>query len=65
MTVTKNPAATDVQVSAEASPAPSLLGTWSTQSLTIEVNTPTTLTVRTTEPITALPAQFLRIRVTR
>ena len=65
LALARNPAVTGVVTSIETTTDPSLAGSWSTRGLTPEVNTPTTLQARTTEPLSALPAQFLRVKVSR
>jgi hypothetical protein len=62
VTVPKNPSATDVTITVEASPEISP-ATWTTAGLVIEQNTSTILQVRGAVPISGQPRQFLRIKV--
>lgn len=62
LTITRNPAATDILYSVEAS---SDLVTWTTTDVLILQNTSTTLQVRDTQPMTSANRRFMRLRVTQ
>ncbi len=63
LSVAKNPAATDIDFTVEAS---GNLGNWSTGGTVIETNTATTLVVRDAEPIgSPNDRRFLRLRITQ
>jgi hypothetical protein len=62
LTITKNPNATDVTYSVEAS---SDLTTWNTTEVLILQNTATVLQVRDTQAMSAANRRFMRLRVTQ
>lgn len=64
LTVLKNPAATDVVVSAEAG-STLRSGDWSGNGLVIVTDSATALTVRDSQPVSAQPHRSYRARVTR
>ncbi|MGB8168054.1 MAG: Ig domain-containing protein [Chthoniobacteraceae bacterium] len=64
--VQKNPAATDITYSVQATGDLSNPASWTTTGTTIEIDTPTTLQVRDDTPITSPGAHhFMRLHVTR
>lgn len=63
-TVQKNPQATDVVYTVEAS-NDLKAASWSTANTTIATNTNTLLSVMQNTPITQAPARFMRLRITR
>ncbi|WP_395737942.1 glycoside hydrolase family 44 protein [Prosthecobacter sp.] len=66
LTVTRNPAATDVTYAVEISTDLSNPAGWTTVGTTVEVNTSTTLQVRDSLPIgTGGPRRFMRVKVVR
>ena len=62
LTITRNPNATDLIYSVEAS---SDLTNWSSAPTLILQNTSTTLQVRDTQPMTSANRRFMRLRVTQ
>ena len=64
LTITKNPAATDVTYSVEVSSDVTNASAWSSSGTTIESNTSTTLVVRDSSVIGSTPRRFLRLKVT-
>ncbi len=62
VTVPKNPAATDITITVEASPEVQP-ATWSPSGLVTETNTTTLLRVRDGVPADSAPRRFLRVRV--
>ncbi len=62
ISVPKNPAATDVTITAEAC---SDMQSWTSAGLVVETNTSTLLVVRDHIPITPGSRRFMRVRVTR
>ncbi len=65
LTVTRNPLAADVSGVIESSTTPEQPGSWSAAGTVVEINTPGTLSARTTQPQGNLGRQFLRFRVSR
>jgi hypothetical protein len=65
LTVTKNPAATDVTLTIQASNDITNPANWTSSATTIDQNTPTLLQAHDTTPISAAPAAFLRLKVTQ
>lgn len=65
LTVPKNPAATDVTYSVEATSDPALSASWTPAGLITEVNTATQLVVRDYVPISPDVRRFMRAKVTR
>jgi hypothetical protein len=65
LTIARNPAAVDVTTVIETTSTPHMPGSWTTAGTVIEINTATTLRVRTAIPLAERPAQYLRVRVTR
>jgi hypothetical protein len=62
LSIPKNPAATDVTFTVEAS---SDLTSWSSVGLVIETNTSTQLTVRDNVPSSTGVRRFMRVKITR
>jgi len=62
VTVPKNPAATDITITVEASPEVQP-ASWSPSGLVTETNTTTLLRVRDGVPADSAPHRFLRVRV--
>lgn len=65
LTVRKNPAATDVTFSVQASGELAKEGGWSAADTAILQNTSTLLEVRDNVPISGTPRRFMRLRITR
>lgn len=65
LTATKNPAATDVTFTIEATGDPATSASWSGGNTTIEVDTPTTLRARDKTPVGSATGRFLRLKVAR
>lgn len=64
LTVTKNPAATDVTYTPEATGDLTTANSWSGANLVVETNTATTLRVRDNVAASAAAQRFIRLRVT-
>ena len=64
LTLTRNPAATDVDFTIEASANLTQPLSWSSLGTTVEINTPTQLRTRDNSPISAADFRHLRLRVT-
>lgn len=65
LTVTRNPGVTDVLLTVESSGDPAAPSSWSSETTTVEVDTPDTLRVRDNTPMDAADARFLRLKATR
>ncbi len=65
LTVTKNPAATDVSFSIQVTGDLTTPTSWSTSGTTIETNTSTTLRVRDNTPVSSASPRDIRLRVSR
>jgi hypothetical protein len=65
MTVAKNPAATDVNLTIEVTGDLSTASSWSATGATVDQNTQTLLQAHDNTPIGAAPARFIRLTVTR
>lgn len=65
MTVSKNPAATDVTLAVEASSDLLAPSAWSTDGVTVDQDTLTTLQAHDGVPISAVGSRFIRLRATR
>ena len=64
LTVTRNPAATDVTYAVEVTGDLTTPGSWSSANVVVEVNSTTMLQVRDNVPISAAAQRFIRLRVT-
>jgi len=64
LTVTKNPAATDVNLAVEVTGDLTLPGSWTTSGTTIEANTSTLLQVRDNTPVSTASQRSIRLKVT-
>jgi hypothetical protein len=64
LTVTKNPAATDVNLAVEVTGDLTLPGSWTTSGTTIEENTSTLLQVRDNTPVSTASQRSIRLKVT-
>ncbi len=64
LTITKNPAATDVTYSAEVTGDLTTPSAWSSSSVVVETNTATTLRVRDSVATSSAARRFIRLRVT-
>ena len=62
LTITKNPAATDVTYSVEASGDLATPGSWNTSEVVIETNTATTLSARDSVSRSGTTKRFMRLR---
>lgn len=62
LTITRNPAANDVNLSVEAG---GNLSGWSGANLVIETNTPTQLIVRDSVPVSGAATRFMRVRASQ
>lgn len=65
MTVTRNPAATDVTLTIEVSGDLAAPSSWNAAGTTIDQNTPTTLQAHDNTPISAAQNRFIRLKVTQ
>ena len=65
MTVTKNPAATDVTLSIQATTTPGDASSWSASGVTIDQNTSTLLKAHDNTPMSTAPSGFMRVQVTQ
>ncbi len=62
MSVTRNPATTDVQLSVEVT---GNLNSWDAEGATVDVDTPTTLQAHDNTPMSAATSRFIRLKATR
>jgi hypothetical protein len=63
ISVTKNPAATDVEFTVEWTDALTDAPAWSSTGLVVEEDTPASLVVRDSVPAASQPARFYRVRL--
>lgn len=63
LTITKNPAATDVTYSVETTGDLATSGSWSSSTAVVETNSATTLQVRDSVSMSAAAKRFIRLRV--
>lgn len=64
LSIPRNPAATDVTVTVEATSDPGNPASWSSSGLVIEVNTSNQLVVRDSIPVSPNSRRFMRVKVT-
>jgi autotransporter-associated beta strand protein len=65
LTVTKNPAATDVTLTIQASSDITNPANWSSSGTTIDQNTPSLLQAHDNTPMSAAPCEFMRLMITQ